>query len=657
MNTNYNNNNNQRNNNKSNTFRANRRNNYNNQQNQHQNQNQNQNRQKTQNSNIYNDLKSKAFKRSPQANANDNNQPNKPKIDVTKSKLKPETESFSQLDSGAEKSFTQLHTINTKTLAGLKGYADTYTIPELTRVNTKLKPETESFSQLDSGAEKLFNQLQLIQKQLAGLKRYADTYTIPELTRVNTQILIWENPTNSWKLQAPTYYAEYLLLLKTKQQQLQQQIFDNQYLSQLLQQQAEETRGLYKRLLNEAPKPALPTFGDEEKQNNVNGNGFNGNMNGKNMQTNHITEIDNSPNEETKEVSEAPSITSQTQKYTHEAPSVSSREYNDDNKTMDTVSYGVKELLSTQAQFLEIDWRYENYKDVPIDARFVSKGVNNVKYMENVVAMFMRKSANAWVPPSHTGKRATDKKVILRKKLRGILNKMTPEKFAKIAAQTMDIVKVFAENKEMMDIIIEVVLGFAIQIPVFGDQYAKLCQHLKAHLPKLGMVCEFQWILDDPDLSNTFRKIVITQTNDLFKSYRNHSPGDIDLDEDGKKIEDQEELDIKKSKLKNNFLAVMTLVAELYNAELVSAKVIFRGIFDALLPPSNKTLSSIDIEGLCRVFERCGKTLEEKESRGVDRYLQKLMSHARKFDFRTKVIVDNIKEMRSKGWEARSIRW
>ena len=244
-------------------------------------------------------------------------------------------------------------------------------------------------------------------------------------------------------------------------------------------------------------------------------------------------------------------------------------------------------------------------------------------------------------------------KIILRKKLRGILNKMTPEKFAKIAAQTMDVVKVFAENKEMMDIIIEVVLGFAIQIPVFGDQYAKLCQHLKAHLPKLGMVCEFQWVLDDPDLSNTFRQTVIIQTNNLFREYLNHSPDDIDLDDDGKKIQDFEYLELKKSKLKNNFFAVMTLVAELYNVELVNSKVIYRGIFDTLLPPKNNKLSSIDLEGLCRLFQRCGKTLDKAVSRDVDRYIQKLRSHARKFDFRTKVLVDGIVEMRKNRWKAR----
>merc|ERR1712228_1014148 len=37
----------------------------------------------------------------------------------------------------------------------------------------------------------------------------------------------------------------------------------------------------------------------------------------------------------------------------------------------------------------------------------------------------------------------------------------------------------------------------------------------------------------------------------------------------------------------------------------------------------------------------------------VDKYLQKLSTHVRKFDFRTKVLVDEIKEMRARDWKHR----
>jgi len=239
------------------------------------------------------------------------------------------------------------------------------------------------------------------------------------------------------------------------------------------------------------------------------------------------------------------------------------------------------------------------------------------------------------------------------RELTSILNKMTPEKFTKIAKQTIDIVNIFADTKDSMEQIIGLVLQFGIKQPVFVSQYADLCGLLFAHLPKLGMICEFQWVLEDPDVSSTFRKMVIQQTNDLFTTHRNYTPDDIHLDSDGKKIVYQEELDLKKSKLKDNFFAVMVLVGELYNVELIKRNLVYKGVFEVLLPPKNTQLSEVDLEGLCRLFKRCGKKLDEEGKKHVDKYLQKLQSHAHRFTFRTKVLVDEIKEMRSNDWKHR----
>jgi len=97
----------------------------------------------------------------------------------------------------------------------------------------------------------------------------------------------------------------------------------------------------------------------------------------------------------------------------------------------------------------------------------------------------------------------------------------------------------------------------------------------------------------------------------------------------------------------------MVLVAELYNVELIKRNLVFKGVFDVLLPPNNKNLTSVELEGLCRLFKRCGPKLDRFSKKYVDKYIQKLTSHAFKFDFRTKVLVDEIKEMRSNEWKHR----
>ena len=318
--------------------------------------------------------------------------------------------------------------------------------------------------------------------------------------------------------------------------------------------------------------------------------------------------------------------------------------------------YDVMQLIKLQKNHMSVNWSSSLLKNIPRSVRLhlrLPSGYSNDKYMEDVVAMFMRKSSNPWLAASHTGKAPKDRKEKCIKKLTGVLNKMTPEKFTKIAKQTLDIVNEYAETKDQMEVIVGLVLKFGIKQPVFGSQYAELCNHLYDYLNRLRMVCEFEWVIQDKDLSKTFRNMVIQQTNDLFTTHRNHSPPDIHLDEDGKKIMDEEYLELKISKKKDNFFAVMILVAELYNVELIKKNLVYKGLFEVLLPPQNTKLSAIDLEGLCRLLKRCGKKLDEQGERHVSKYLQKLQSHARKFDFRTKVLVDEVNEMRSNGWKHR----
>merc|ERR1712129_558067 len=85
---------------------------------------------------------------------------------------------------------------------------------------------------------------------------------------------------------------------------------------------------------------------------------------------------------------------------------VESKQEEDDDQTR----YDVMTLIGEQSKFLYIDWRDPKYKSIPRSARFVNKGVHNEEYMRNVVAMFMRKSSNPWLPPSHVGAQPTDKK-------------------------------------------------------------------------------------------------------------------------------------------------------------------------------------------------------------------------------------------------------
>ena len=60
----------------------------------------------------------------------------------------------------------------------------------------------------------------------------------------------------------------------------------------------------------------------------------------------------------------------------------------------------------------------------------------------------------------------------------------------------MDIVIQFADTKDQMNVILNSILEFAIKQPVFGDQYARLCQYLYEHLADITTECDHEWILN-----------------------------------------------------------------------------------------------------------------------------------------------------------------
>lgn len=82
----------------------------------------------------------------------------------------------------------------------------------------------------------------------------------------------------------------------------------------------------------------------------------------------------------------------------------------------------------------------------------------------------LQKNENRWVPV-----KSTNAIVTAQKKVKSILNKMTKEKFNKLAAQMCDM-PIF--SYEMLSTLIHNVYEKAIDEPAFGDMYADLCVRL-----------------------------------------------------------------------------------------------------------------------------------------------------------------------------------
>eukprot|EP01084_Bolivina_argentea_P085728 154952_1 len=256
----------------------------------------------------------------------------------------------------------------------------------------------------------------------------------------------------------------------------------------------------------------------------------------------------------------------------------------------------------------------------------------------------------------------------LTKRIMGVLNLITPEKFDKLATKMMSIISELADNEEKFTTILDSILNKASTEPVFAEQYANLCFYLSQQLPSL--MDKFQWILGEErdrdtksksknkknaedniskQISKVFRKMMIMSCERRFSSQRQQVlerlPSDIDE-------ESKQDLEQRRKK---KFFGTMIIVGQLFNKKLVHSNIINKGIIKSLLPPENKKLSPIEIEALCKLLKTCGKAMDkdDKSHKILSRYIQAMKTHSAKFEFRIQVIVDEIEEMKNNNWELR----
>eukprot|EP01083_Nonionella_stella_P018048 50485_1 len=218
----------------------------------------------------------------------------------------------------------------------------------------------------------------------------------------------------------------------------------------------------------------------------------------------------------------------------------------------------------------------------------------------------------------------------LKMKLTHILDQMGPDKFQMI----YDCVDTFADTAMQMNVIIALVMYHAIKRPELAKQYAELCQLVHAYTIQIhsSKQTTHQWILNDTNIDQTLRAMIITETNVLFDVYVRGT-----------------------DKTKANVMAVMVLVAELYNIGIIHKAIVFKGVCDQLLPPKNNNLTSLDLEGLCCLLKHCGKKLDGEAKKYVDRYVQKISTRCT--DSRMAEIVKELNECRKNVMDTETVKY
>ncbi|XP_046742564.1 eukaryotic translation initiation factor 4 gamma 3-like isoform X8 [Diprion similis] len=269
----------------------------------------------------------------------------------------------------------------------------------------------------------------------------------------------------------------------------------------------------------------------------------------------------------------------------------------------------------------------------------------------------LRETENAWKPGRMKGSGATDnveedaKTEALYKRVRGVLNKLTPQKFNTLVNQVRALQ---IDSQEKLQGVIDLVFEKAVDEPSFSVAYALMCKelammHVSSSDSKAGK----------EESNVNFRKLIITRCQMEFeKNTVDETVKAVKLKEieectdPEKKKELQAALDEEERRIRVKSVGNIRFIGELFKQGMLTTNIMHRCI--------RHLLSQIDeenLECLCKLLSTIGKDLESKSQNLSDYFKQMLdivnRKSAGKVSSRVRFMLQDVIELRLNKWVPR----
>ncbi|XP_066476040.1 eukaryotic translation initiation factor 4 gamma 1 isoform X3 [Tiliqua scincoides] len=262
----------------------------------------------------------------------------------------------------------------------------------------------------------------------------------------------------------------------------------------------------------------------------------------------------------------------------------------------------------------------------------------------------LNKAEKAWKPSSKRSSEAEEPENVktqdLFRRVRSILNKLTPQMFQQLMKQVTEL---SIDTEERLKGVIDLIFEKAISEPNFSVAYANMCRCL------MGLKVP---TTDKPTVMVNFRKVLL---NRCQKEFEKDKDDDEIFEKKQKEMDDtagpeerarlKEELDDARDKARRRSLGNIKFIGELFKLKMLTEAIMHDCVVKLL-----KNHDEESLECLCRLLTTIGKDLDfEKAKPRMDQYFNQMekIIKEKKTSSRIRFMLQDVIDLRRNSWVPR----
>ncbi|KAG0015116.1 hypothetical protein BGZ82_001533 [Podila clonocystis] len=267
----------------------------------------------------------------------------------------------------------------------------------------------------------------------------------------------------------------------------------------------------------------------------------------------------------------------------------------------------------------------------------------------------LEKTENAWTPNVNASQASATISVDeplsqeqVARKVKGLLNKLTLEKFDSISDKIIDIANLSAKENDGTTLkhCIQIIFEKATDEPNFGSVYARLCQKL---MEKVSDDVKDNTVQGSTG-GKLFRKYLLHRCQEEFvKGWKDKATNGASNDKDGPDLMSEEYYIMMKAKRQG--LGLIHFIGELFKLQMLTEKIMHECVKKLLA--NVKDPEEEETEGLCKLMTTVGLQLDRPEAKNhLDVYFNRMteLTKNNKLASRIRFMVQDVIDLRANNW-------